>query len=85
LGPEILGIGSNLKKLMDLSGDWIDKVHQRKPPKRLIRDMDSSVSETYGSKKARPTTGTSVVPVITIPDLCSGGGSLWLRPGTLDG
>ncbi len=24
---EILSIGSNLKTLMDLSGDWVDKVH----------------------------------------------------------
>ena len=48
---EILSIGSNLKKLMDLSGDWIDKVHQRKPPKRLILDMDSSVSGTYGQQE----------------------------------
>ena len=31
---------------MDLSGEWIDKVHQRKPPKQRILDLDSSVSET---------------------------------------
>ncbi len=48
---EILSIGSNVMKLMDLSGKWIDKVHQRKPPKRLILDMDSSVSETYGQQE----------------------------------
>ena len=49
--------GSNLKKLMDLSGDWIDKVHQRKPPKRLILDMDSSVSETHGPQEGSPYNG----------------------------
>ena len=48
---DILNTSSNLKQLMDLSGDWIDKVHQRKPPKRLILDMDSSVSETYGHQE----------------------------------
>ncbi len=48
---EILSIGSNLKKLMDLCGEWIDTVHQRQPPKRLILDMDSSVSETYGQQQ----------------------------------
>ena len=48
---EIINTSSNLKKLMDLSGEWIDKVHQRKPPKELILDMDSSVSETYGSQQ----------------------------------
>ena len=39
-------LGSNLKKLKDLSGDWIDKVHRRKPPKRLTLDTDSSISDT---------------------------------------
>jgi len=48
---EILSTKANIKKLMDLSGEWIDKVHQRKPPKRLILDMDSSVSETYGQQE----------------------------------
>jgi len=48
---ETLSAKSNVTALMDLSGDWIDKVHQRKPPKRLILDMDSSVSETYGQQE----------------------------------
>ena len=48
---EILSTKANIKKLMDLSGEWIDKVHGRKPPKRLILDMDSSVSETYGQQE----------------------------------
>jgi hypothetical protein len=48
---EIINTSSNLKKLMDLSGEWIDKVHRRKPPKQLILDMDSSVSETYGKQE----------------------------------
>ena len=51
LETEILSTSSNIKKLMDLSGDWIDMVHQRKPPKQLILDMDSSVSETYGPQE----------------------------------
>ncbi len=44
---EMLSTKTNIKKLMDLSGEWIDSVHQRTPPKKLILDMDSSVSETY--------------------------------------
>ena len=37
----------NLAALADLccsclSGQWIDKVHQRKPPKTIVLDMDSS-------------------------------------------
>ena len=30
---DILSTKNNLRKLMDLSGKWIDKVHQRKPLK----------------------------------------------------
>ncbi len=41
----------NLSALMHLSGQWIDKVHQRQPPRELILDMDSSVSETYGDQE----------------------------------
>jgi hypothetical protein len=48
---EMLSERRNLTALMDLSGEWIDKVHQRKPPKKLILDMDSSVSETYGRQE----------------------------------
>ncbi len=48
---EILSTKLNLKTLMDLSGRWIDKVHQRKPFKEPILDMDSSVSETYGDQQ----------------------------------
>ena len=36
---------------MDLSGQWIDQVHQRKSLGELILDMDSSVSETYGQQQ----------------------------------
>jgi hypothetical protein len=48
---ETLSANSNLMALMDLSGEWIDKAHQRKPPKQLILDLDSSVSETYGRQE----------------------------------
>jgi hypothetical protein len=48
---ETLSSKSNLTVLMKLSGRWIDTVHQRKPLKQLILDMDSSVSETYGRQQ----------------------------------
>ena len=51
LETEIINTNSNLTALMDLSGQWIDKAHQRKPLKKLILDMDSSVSETYGQQE----------------------------------
>src|SRR3954447_20257021 len=37
----------NLAALTDLPGRWIDKVHQRKTPKTIVLDMDSSESPTY--------------------------------------
>jgi len=48
---EMLSTKNNLTSLMNLSGRWIDKVHQRKLLKELILDMDSSVSETYGDQQ----------------------------------
>ena len=48
---ETLSAKSNLTALMNLSGQWIDKVHQSHPLQELILDMDSSVSETYGEQE----------------------------------
>jgi hypothetical protein len=36
---------------MDLSGRWIDRAHQHRKLTRLVLDMDSSVSETYGHQQ----------------------------------
>jgi hypothetical protein len=41
----------NLSALADLPGQWIDKVHQRRPPKTIVLDMDSSESPTYGEQE----------------------------------
>jgi len=41
----------NLQLLMDLSGIWVNKVHQRKRIKEIILDMDSSDSPTYGQQE----------------------------------
>jgi hypothetical protein len=38
----------NLTALIDLPGQWIDKVRRRRGPKTVILDMDSSESPTYG-------------------------------------
>ena len=32
-------------------GIWIDQVNERKPPKIIVLDMDSSVSPTYGDQE----------------------------------
>jgi len=41
----------NLSALADLPSQWIDKAHQRRPPKRIALDMDSSESPTYGEQE----------------------------------
>jgi hypothetical protein len=41
----------NLAILADLPGQWIDKVHQRRPPRIIVLDMDSSESPTYGEQE----------------------------------
>ena len=41
----------NLAALADLPGQWIDKVHQRRPPRIVVLDIDSSESPTYGEQE----------------------------------
>ena len=48
---EVLATGENLAALADLSGAWIDRVHDRHPPTEIILDMDSSVSPTHGNQE----------------------------------
>ena len=46
-----LSRAENLAALADLPGQWIDKVHQRRAPKMIVLDMDSSESPTYGEQE----------------------------------
>ena len=48
---ELLATDENLAALPELSGAWVDKVHDRRPPKMIILDMDSSVSPTHGEQE----------------------------------
>lgn len=48
---EFLARDDNIAVLADLSGAWVDRVHDRKPPKNMILDMDSSVSPTHGEQE----------------------------------
>jgi hypothetical protein len=41
----------NRSTLADLSGQWIDRVHARRPPRGVVLDMDSSVSPTHGEQE----------------------------------
>ena len=46
-----LATETNLSALTDLSGQWIDQVHSRRPPRGIVLDMDSSVSPTHGEQE----------------------------------
>src|ERR1700694_1098909 len=46
-----LATPENLAALADFSGQWIDLVHSRRPPRRIVLDMDSSVSPTHGAQE----------------------------------
>ena len=48
---EVLTEPHHVDALTDLSGKWVDRVRERKPIRELILDLDSSVSETYGSQE----------------------------------
>ena len=48
---EWLATETNLAALADLSGAWIDRVHERRPPDGIILDMDSSESPTHGEQE----------------------------------
>ena len=48
---EWLALPENLAALTDLPGRWIDAVHQRRAPKMIVLDMDSSESPTYGTQE----------------------------------
>jgi len=48
---DVLTQCENLRVLMELSGAWIDQVSRQKPSKKLILDLDSSVSPTHGNQE----------------------------------
>src|ERR687885_1827879 len=48
---EWLATEANLVALTELSGAWIDRMHQRRPPDGIILDMDSSESPTFGQQE----------------------------------
>ena len=48
---ELLATDANIEVLADMNGTWIDRVHDRRPPKIIILDMDSSVSPTHGEQE----------------------------------
>jgi len=65
---EILTQSTNLKARINQPGKCVDEVHQRKPIKEIVLDMDNSDGSTFGKQEGLLTMGISVIPVIT---LCS--------------
>ena len=48
---DVLCHPDNLAALMNLPGQWVDRICHRRPTGKLILDMDSSVSPTYGQQE----------------------------------
>ena len=48
---ELLANDVNVEALAEMNGMWIDKVHDRCPPTKIILDMDSSGSPTHGEQE----------------------------------
>ena len=48
---ELLATDANVEALTEMNGAWIDRVYDHRPPKRIILDMDSSVSPTHGEQE----------------------------------
>lgn len=48
---DVLTHPDNLAALMSMPGQWVDLIRRRRPIRRLILDMDSSVSPTYGKQE----------------------------------
>jgi hypothetical protein len=48
---EWLASDENVSALPNLSGQWIDRVHDRQPPRTIVLYMDSSVSPAYGEQE----------------------------------
>src|SRR3984893_7799167 len=46
-----LTVEKNHSALADFSGQWIDAVHGRRPPRGIVLDLDSSVSPTHGEQE----------------------------------
>jgi Transposase DDE domain group 1 len=67
----------NLAALADLPGQWIEAVHQRRQPKIIVLDMDSSESPTYGEQEGSAYNGHfGCTPAITRCS-CSTNSAIW--------
>ena len=82
-----LAAEKNRSALADLSGQWIDIVHARLPPRGIMLDMDSSVSPTQigpshaaeaaktGQKSSTPSVRPPIQPETRT--ICAGSAFIW--------
>ncbi len=54
---KLLASDVNVEVLADMSGAWINRVHDRRPPKMIILDLDSNVSPTHGEQEGKAYNG----------------------------
>jgi hypothetical protein len=50
---EILTARKNLKSLLNVPGNWLDRVRQRRSLDKLILHLSGSVSDPYGRREQR--------------------------------
>ena len=84
---ELLATDANIEVLAGMNGAWIDKVHDRRPPKMIILDMDSKRQpDPWANKRERRTMVTSAAPATIHYFLFNQFGDLErcsLRPGNV--
>ena len=72
-----LAADKNLLALADLSGQWIDRVHARRPPRGIVLDMDFERQSELTANK-RIASGTATIPApATIRSSCSTSSVTW--------
>ena len=85
---QMLATEENLKALADLSGLWVDRVHERAELKTLVLDMDSSDSPTHGHQEGSTFNGhfgfTCYHPLFVFNQF-GGLERAMLRPGNVHG
>ena len=70
---ELLATDENVEALVDMNGVWIDKVHDRHPPKMIILGQQR---RPMANKREQRTMVTSAVPA-TIRYSCSTSSATW--------
>ena len=69
VAPRRDALPSHLGRVADLSGMWIDRVHDHDPPRRVVLDMANSVSPTFGEQEG---TGLVFCPPIKRREVIAG-------------